>query len=201
MAVNEKKFTAIQGVAFLISLSGNKEGKVMEEAGTVNSYQSPFTHGITPQCRAQSKWQLSLGQGTQVGQWFQSFFQTEYCRNFSLVEKNICIPCNDQSFCLKTSGKVDIHELQKAVCCAFKWSIKNSKDNYSAQWSDMSFVLPAVPFWTGLRPQRRWSMYKIAITSFLPLTLPLTSVKTVGVYFHVRLKLGKDANQNKFEVA
>lgn len=44
-------------------------------------------------------------------------------------------------------------------------------------------------------------MYKIAINSFLPSTLPLTSLKTVGVYFLVRLKLGKDANQDKFEVA
>lgn len=44
-------------------------------------------------------------------------------------------------------------------------------------------------------------MYKIAITSFLPFTLPLTSLKTVGVYFHVRLKPGKNGNQNKYEVA
>lgn len=42
MAVNEKKFTAIQGVAFLISLFGNKEGKVMEEAGNCQFLSKPF---------------------------------------------------------------------------------------------------------------------------------------------------------------
>lgn len=44
-------------------------------------------------------------------------------------------------------------------------------------------------------------MYKIAITSLLPFTLLLTSLKSVGVYFLIRLKPGKDVNQNKCEVA
>lgn len=62
-----KKSIAIQGVAFLISLSGSKEGKVMGEAGNCQFLSNPSTGGISPQCRAQYNWQLSFGRGTQAG--------------------------------------------------------------------------------------------------------------------------------------
>lgn len=45
-------------------------------------------------------------------------------------------------------------------------------------------------------------MYKIAIIYFLSFFYPPLNLteETIAVYFHIRLKLGKDVNQNKFEL-
>lgn len=61
MAVYRKKSIAIQGLAFLISLSGNKEDRVMGETKKCQFLSESFC-----QCRAQTNWQLSFGQGTQA---------------------------------------------------------------------------------------------------------------------------------------